>query len=53
MTDKGFWILFGVMWLIASHAARPESRKDDKTWKTFVLAFVVCVALSIYGAKAP
>lgn len=53
MTDREFYLLLSMLWLVASQAARPELRKDETTWAWFSAAYIVCLALAISGVKAP
>ena len=54
MNDKEFWLIFGMLWLIASCTSMPESVKHShKIWILLFVIFAICMELGIQGFKMP
>lgn len=53
MNGHQFWIIVSLLWLVASHAARPDSAKKQSTWPWFAGAFFIGLTFAMYGMPAP
>lgn len=53
MTGHQFWIIASMLWLVASHAARPDSAKKQSTWLWFAGAFFLGMFFAEFGVPAP